>query len=515
MRIRRPVVVETSHLVDDLRARSSQGVVFTGGGQAVRFALQFLSTVVLARLLTPDDFGVIAMVMAVAGFIGLFKDLGLSTATVQRRELSVAQVDAMFWIGLAVSAGLSGLTAAMAPLIAWFYGEPRLVSIAVAVGGAFLLTGLGVQHLALLRRQMRFAALAAVEVAASAAGVAAAIVLAALGARYWALVGLILVQAAASSAGAWTVCGWVPGRPRRAAGIRGMVVFGANLTGFNAVNYLMRNLDNVLIGWYWGAAPLGLYSRAYQLMLLPLQQVNAPLASVAVPTLSRLQDEAVRYRRAYIEVVEKLNLIVMPPVAFAAATSDWLILLVLGERWEGAARIFLWLSLGALLQPMSNTTGWLFITQDRTADMFRWGIVGSTLATASFVIGLPFGPVGVAASYTIVATVLGLPLLLWFVGRSGPVRGLDVLGTLALPGAVAAAVGVAAVAVRLALYQTSPAIGLLAAAVAGAAAGAGLLLALPYGRRRARELADLVRAGVSRRARPEPAPGDATEETSG
>lgn len=508
--IRRKVDVEQSHLVGDVRQRSTRGVMYTVSGQGLRFAMQIVSTAVLARLLDPGDFGLVAMVMAIAGFIGLFKDLGLGTATVQRPRISQAQVTAMFWLSVLVSVIVALVTAACAPLVAWFYGDGRLVPITVAVGFGFVLSGLGLQHLALIRRQMRFAAQAVIDVSATAAGITTAITLAVLGAGYWSLVALLLVQAAWSSAGAWIACGWLPGRPRLRAGIRGMVRFGANLTGFTAVNYVARNLDNVLIGWYWGAGPLGLYSRAYQLMLMPLLQVNAPLAAVAVPALSRLQDDEPRYRRAYLGVVEKLNIVIMPAAAYAAVASDWIIAVLLGPQWAGAARIFLWLSLGALLQPLSNTTGWLFITQDRTADMFRWGIIGSTIAVGSFAVGLPFGPAAVAASYTLIGTI-AFPLLLWFAGRRGPVTARDLAATLPLPGGVAAAVAGLVLLARLVLPGLSPVTGLLITAPLAACFAAGLLWALPGGRRQLRSLARLLRSGLARhKADFEPAPSSQT-----
>jgi PST family polysaccharide transporter len=497
MQLRRAIAIEQSHEVADIKGRSARGVLYTVGGQAVRFALQMLSTVVLARLLAPGDFGLVAMVTAITGFLGLFKDLGLGTATVQRDELTAVQVTAMFWLSLLASAAVGLVTVAAGPLIAWFYGDERLVPIAAAVAVAFVLTGLGIQHLALIRRQMRFAALAVIEIVSTASGVAAGISLALLGAGYWALVAVILMTQLVTSAGAWTACAWVPGRPRLHAGVRRMVTFGANLTGFTAVNYVTRNLDNVLIGWYWGASALGLYSRAYQLMVLPLQQVNAPLAAVAVPALSRLQGDGPRYRRAYLRVLEPLNLLIMPAVAYAAVTSDWLIRILLGPGWDGAARIFLWLSLGALLQPAANTTGWLFISQGRTGDMFRWGIIGGALAVASFAAGLPFGPAAVAATYTISGGIIGLPILLWMVGRKGPVSARDVAATLVVPAGVAAVVAGLTLLLRLALPDLSAVTGVLLSAPLAALAGLGLLLALPTGRRRLAELTALVRSAIS------------------
>lgn len=395
-------------------------------GQGARFALQIVSTMVLARVLTPADFGLVAMVTAITGFLALFKDLGLSTATVQSAEIGGGEVSALFWVNVLVSALLAVLVAGLAPLLAWLYHEPALTGITVATASGFVFSGLGVQHQALLQRQMRFGLLAAVDIGSLTAGIAAGLLLALNGAGYWALVAMPIVTSLTASVGYWVACSWRPGRPVWGSSVKRMLSFGGFLTGFNSVNYFARNADNVLIGWRWGPASLGLYAKAYQLLLLPLQQLNAPTTSVAIPALSRLQDDPVRYRRAYMQVVEKLTLLTIPLVAFLIATSSWVVVVVLGPQWAGANHIFMWLGVSALVQPVTNTTGWLFITQHRTNDMFRWGLIGSALSIASFVVGLPYGAVGVAGAYAISGLVIRTPLLLWFVGRSGPVSARDI-----------------------------------------------------------------------------------------
>lgn len=220
-------------------------------------------------------------------------------------------------------------------------------------------------------------------------------------------------------------CSWRPGLPSWKSGIGSMLAFGGNLTGFNTINYLARNLDNLLIGWRWGAQPLGLYNKAYQLLLLPLNQINSPIASVAIPTLSRIVDTPERYRKAYLRILEKLIMITAPLMVFMMATSDWLIQILLGDQWSDASQIFIWLSLAGLIQPIANSTGWLFISQGRTRHMFQWGIISGTITIISFWIGLPWGAIGVSASYSLFWLGAVMPLLFWFVGRTGPVKTKD------------------------------------------------------------------------------------------
>jgi PST family polysaccharide transporter len=378
----------------------------------------------MARLLTPHDYGLIGMVALVTGFVSMYKDLGLASATIQRPEISSDQISTLFWVNVALSVAIAILTVGLAPLVSWFYGEPKLAAITVVTASGFVISGLAVQHEALLRRQMRYLALAVIGLSAMVVGYAVGIFMAWKGFSYWALVGSQLAVALASTVLTWAACGWRPGRPKKDTGVRSMIKFGSNLTGFSTINFFSRNLDNLLIGRVWGAQQLGLYSRAYQLMMLPIDQINEPITSVAVPSLSRLMDSPEDYRRAYLRMLEKIALLTMPGVALMIATSDWIVAIVLGPQWREVGKLLAILGVAAFLQPIGNTTGWLFITQGRTKDMFRWGMWGGPVAMASIVAGLPWGAVGVATSYT-VAHVLGIPVLYWYVCRKGPVRASD------------------------------------------------------------------------------------------
>jgi PST family polysaccharide transporter len=212
-----------------------------------------------------------------------------------------------------------------------------------------------------------------------------------------------------------------------------MLAFGGHLTGFQVVNYFARNADNALIGWRWGDTVLGLYGRAYQLLLLPLSQINAPIASVAIPALSRLQNHEKHYRTAYLQLLRKLAMLTIPPIALTIVCADWIVHAVLGPQWDGAAKIFVWLGLAALLQPITYTSGWLFISQGRTREQLAWGVVGSGIIVLSFLIGLHWGAIGVSIAYAICINLIATPLLLWYVGRRGPVTTADLYRVCGLP----------------------------------------------------------------------------------
>lgn len=445
----------TDHLMADLNGRSVRGGMVTVSAQGAKFFLQLGSTAVLARLLTPMDFGLIAMVAAFTGFVSLFKDLGLSMATVQRERISHEQVSTLFWINVALSLVLMMIAAAMSPVVAWFYGEPRLTLITVAISATFILGGLTAQHTALLRRQMRFVPLVAMEILAMAAGIGAAIALAAWGAGYWSLVAMTATTATTTMVLAWLFSGWRPGLPKRTADVWPMISFGGNLTGSNVLSYVSRNADNVLLGWAYGAGVLGLYSRAYSLMLLPINQFNAPVSTVAVSALSRLADDPSRYRRAFTQFLASITIATLPVVTFLLLEASSVIRLLLGDQWLGAVPIFQWLGIAALCQVVTQTNGWLFISQGRTGDMLRWGCVGSTLTVISFIAGLPWGAVGVAAAYAISSVLIRTPIVLWWVCRRGPVRVRDYLGACSGGLSVAALAAAFVLSVRPILQPTT------------------------------------------------------------
>jgi O-antigen/teichoic acid export membrane protein len=421
----------TDHLQKDLAGRSTRGGAVTLSAQVVKFVVSTAATILLARLLVPQDYGLIGMVAILTSFLGMFQYMGLSTATIKWSELDHRQVSTLFWLNMGLSAAIMLVALAGAPLLAWFYKEPRLVGITAGYAVTIFLTGLTIQHEAILMRQMRFTAVAIIEITAMTVGLCAAIVAAWYGAGYWALVLNQMVLAVVAIIGLWTACKWRPGLPGRSKDIRSLISYGGNLTGFNVMNYLSHNLDNALIGKFWGAYQLGVYSRAYQLLLMPMAQINSPLVSVAVPALSRLADSPERYRNAYLRVLEKIAMVTMPGVIFMIATSDWLVLFLLGPQWRDTGRIFMLLGVAAMIQPVTRTVLWLFTTQGRAREMFKWGFISSGVGVISIVAGLPWGATGVAAAYAATDLCVTTPLLFWYVGRRGPVRSADFYRTIA------------------------------------------------------------------------------------
>jgi PST family polysaccharide transporter len=390
--------------VPDIARRSLRGGAVMIGAQALKMVLQFAAVIILTRLLPPAAFGIVAMVAAIFAALEVLRELGLSSATIQKSDLTHAEVSALFWMN--TSAGLLIALALFlaAPLLAAFYGQPDLVEITRWLAVAFVMGGLTVQHWALLRRQMRFATIAVVETGAEMIGLAAGIVVALSGGDYWALVVQRLT---------------------------------ASVTGSQVVVAITRSLDQVMIGWLWGPAWLGIYERAARLLLLPITHLNGPIYSVAMPMLSRLVGQHERYRRAFREIIEKLAMLTAPAGALLAVTSDWVIELLFGPGWSAATPVVAAFAIAIAWLPVVYALNLLYLTQDRPKEMLRGAMVDSALSVALILAGVAFGPTAIAVFYAVGGLFLRLPMAMWLTTRKGPVSLHDV-GAALVPSFVAA-----------------------------------------------------------------------------
>jgi len=430
----------TDRLAGNLRSRSIRGGAITVAAQAIKTVFHIGSVMVLARLLAPSDFGLIAMVMVLTGLVTRFKDLGLTMSTVQREDISHGQISTLFWVNVSFGGALTLLTIAAGPVLAWFYHEPRLTHVAWALSGAFLIGGLSAQHQALLRRQMRFAALATIELVSVFVGLTVGVVLAMRGWGYWSLVAQQLGMALILMIGVWIGCRWRPGRPVCGSGVRSMLAFGGNLTGVNLLNYLMRNVDKALIGWRFGSVSLGLYAKAYEMLMLPILQINTPLTAVAIPTLSRLQSKPDSFRSSFLRAMTLLVFVAMPVATFIVAAAEPLVLTILGDQWVATIPMFRALGPAAAITTFGAATGWVFISLGRTDRQLRMVSVSVALSAVGMAVGLQWGPVGVAVGLSVAMCAVRLPGIVYCY-RASPLRVRDLVGVIWRPAVASAAAG--------------------------------------------------------------------------
>ena len=459
-----------------------RGGVFTAGAQAAKMVVQFLSVVILARLLAPEDFGLVASVGPIVAFVGLFQNLGLQQAVIQRPQIDQAQLNRVFWISTLAGLVCTVAVAALSPAVSAFYDDPRMTGITLAAALPLLFGSLAALPLALMNRHLQFGQLAINDVLTAVAGLVAAVAAAYAGLGYWSLVIGPAVGAVVTLLCAWWATRWQPGRPDVKVD-REILTFGANLTGFNLVNFFSRNLDNILIGKFSGPIELGFYDRAYKLLLFPLQNINQPLSRLMVPLLSRIQEDKPRFRDLYLRTNWLLAAITVPGIAALTIAAEPVVSILFGERWLPVAPIFAWLGIAGLMQPVSSTTGWIFICQGKTGTMFRWGIYSALTTVLSFVVGLHWGAVGVAAAYAISGYVLRLPVLAVLMQRVGPVSSLDFLMVQSLLIVAAAVAWVGYGYLPESLVEQSNIVAAASAAVLSYAVALAFMLAVPQSRR--------------------------------
>jgi O-antigen/teichoic acid export membrane protein len=425
----------------DIKEKVIRGGLAKVVAQAASFTLRIGSLMVLARLLDPRDFGLVGMVAAFTGVLNLFRDFGLSTATVQRLNVTDEQISTLFWINVLVGVILGLLLMAMAPVVVAFYHEPRLLSVTMVLATSFILNGAGVQHTALLERQMRFTALAAIDVFALIVSTLIGISMAWARFGFWALVAASVSVPLVSTLCLWHTTGWIPGRPRLQVGLGSMMRFGGGFTLGNLLVYIAYNLEKVLLGRFWGADAVGIYGRAYQLVNLPTENLNSAVWGVAFSGLSRVRTDPIRFKSYFLKGYSLVLALTIPITISAALFAHELILLVLGPKWKEVVDIFRLLTPTILIFALINPLAWLVFSLGMVGRNLKIVLVLTPLVITGYVIGLPYGPKGVAFGYSAVMTLWALPHIAWCV--HGTVISLrDILLTAGRPlgsGVVAAA----------------------------------------------------------------------------
>ena len=389
-----------------------KGSMATGLSQGVAMGFTIISAVVLARLLTPDDFGLLGMVSVIVNFLFIFKDIGLSNATIQKEEITRPQISTLFWINSLISLSLGLIMVAVGPLVARFYDRAELTGIMTILAISFVVEGLTIQHTALLRRHLRFSAVAIADIMSRFSFLVTAIIMALLGFSYWSLVGGHIVRSMVLLGFTIYTCPWVPGRMQRGAGVRSMMRFGGHVTTVNLLAYLARNLDRILIGKLYGAAALGLYRQAYQLLMQPLTQVKYPLQHLSLPVLSSLQKEPERYRRYFSKLLDISISIALPVAVYCFLESEFLIRVALGPQWAEAAPIFRILAIGGIFVSASFLPGLALLSYGYSKKYMQLLIATSIIQSLSFVAGSPFGINGIAIAYTVSSFLVLIPMVI-------------------------------------------------------------------------------------------------------
>lgn len=418
--------------VQDIKRLALRGGLAKLVSQGGNFALRLGFMVAAARLLEPEDFGIVAMVTVVTAILDLFTTAGLSSAAVQKSTINDEQISTLFWINLLVGITLSVLCVLIAPLVVAFYHEPRLFWVTAAMGAGFVFNAAGVQQLALLQRQMRYVRLAAIEFSCQLASLSLGICLALAGYGYWALVAAAVALPAAVTVSTWTATGWIPGRPHWNAGIRSMLHFGGTVTVNGVISYMTYNFDKFIIGRVFGASALGYYGVAAQLINTPTSNLNAALGGVTFSALSRLQNDPPRFKNYFLKGYALNVSLTLPITIFAAVFAQDIILVVLGPKWKESTLIFQLLAPTVLFFGVINPMGWLLWASRRHVRSLQLAIVIAALVITGCLVGLPYGPEGVAIGFSTVMMLWLIPHIVWCL-HGTTITPLDILRASSAP----------------------------------------------------------------------------------
>lgn len=395
-----------------LAAKAARGGAITVGSQLIKVILMLSSTIILARLLSPHDYGLVAMVVAVIGVGEIFRDFGLSMAALQAKELSRAQQSNLFWINAAVGSLLAMLCYGASFLLAEFYSEPEVATIAQFLALTFILNGLSTQFKVVINRELRFFHLALVDLLPYILAFVAAVLVAVHTGSYWALVLQQLVTAFATLVLAVVFSHWWPGLPSRAP-MRHLLSFGLSFAVTQLLSYATRNVDSVAIGRVWGSTAVGYYDRAYSLLVMPLTQINTPMTRVAVPVLSRIRDDSDRYvaylRRAQLIALYVTSTLFCVLVGLAVP----LVSLVLGEEWRQTGEILAILAIGGVFRSLQQISYWIYMSMGLAQIQLRFYLVAQPALVLIIISGVPWGVIGVAIAHGIAYGLFWIASIVW------------------------------------------------------------------------------------------------------
>jgi len=376
------------------------GVRWSAASRYGAQGVQVLVSLVLARLLAPEYFGLLSMATVITGFAAVFKNLGFSTVIIQRKELTDELLSTLFWVTLALCILTTAVVFAVAPVTAWIYRDERVTPIVAVLSINFLLSGFDMVPRSLLQRQMAFNSLAIREISAVAVEGATSMTLAILGWGVWALVLGSLTGHTAQILLVNIVC---PFRPRFAfdrLGLRECLGFGLNLTGHSIFDFFARNADNLIIGIFLGPVALGYYALAYKLVLLPRDSINKVVERVLLPAFSRMQDDEQRLANAYLRSRAAIALVAFPMMLGIAVIARPFTDVVLGTKWLPAVPLFYVLAPLGALQSIWDVAC-ILLAKGRADLHLRLGVAGGIVFVCSFFAGLPWGITGVAFSYAL------------------------------------------------------------------------------------------------------------------
>ncbi|RWL22673.1 MAG: lipopolysaccharide biosynthesis protein [Mesorhizobium sp.] len=418
MELPKDSMLSNEHLTHNLGRRTASGGIIALCAQALILLTQVGYMALMARLLQPDDFGLVAMAAAATAFVGVFADLGLSMVTIQREEVDHDTVSALFFVNLGVGFALMPLTWLMAPVATWIFNDPRVFDLILVLALAIPITAAGAQHKALLVRNMRWMSLQGVNLGSLLCGFAVGVAMAwGWDFKYWSLAAATLTTASVGTIGLWILSPWRPTRVANWMNAKSAIGFGIHYSGSQFTNYINRQSDNVLIGWKSGPGELGFYTRAYSLFMLPITLVSGPIGSVIIPMLSRLQARPAEWARTYLSAMRLTLMMNAILCILITINAQGIVALVYGENWSKSGTILMVLSLSLITSISGQFGGWALISMGRARELFVFSIFSSAIRFAAFLFAVQWGAPGVALAWSITSWVF-TPVLWLYATRN-------------------------------------------------------------------------------------------------
>ncbi|NIM96332.1 MAG: MOP flippase family protein [Anaerolineales bacterium] len=391
------------------RDKTISGIGWSGVLQLGRQGVQFVIGVILARLLSPDDFGLIGMILVFTGFALIYSDMGFGSALIQKQDTRPDSYFSIFWINVGTGLALMLLFMALSPLIARLYGQPILAPLTMLVSTNFFIGSFKIVQDSLLRKQLEFRRLAFVNLTALVISGIAGITMALLGLGVWSLAWQSIILTGLTVILLWIVSAWRPAMRFKWKTVKELLGFSSNLLGFSSVNYWIRNADKFLVGRFLGSSALGIYSRSYSIMLLPLTTISGTIGSVLFPALSKIQDDVPRIQRLYLRMIAVVALITFPMMLGLLVVAEDFVLFLFGAQWVGMIPILQAFCIVALVQSIGTLNGNIYLSQGRTGLQFRVGGTIGLLGVIAILIGLQWGLIGVAYAYTLFTLLVAYP----------------------------------------------------------------------------------------------------------
>ncbi|WP_308872828.1 MOP flippase family protein [Thiothrix subterranea] len=394
-----------------LKRKTIAGIGWNSVGNIFRQAFQLLTLIIMARLLSPEEFGTFAILMVFVGFFNIFAMMGTSQVVVYLDSPSQRMLSTIFYFNIGTGLFLSGVLYIASEYIESFFKISDLATYLQLIGISFIPLTLSLVQKALLEKALHFKKVVIIETLALGVASLAAIIAAFYEIGIYSLILMVLLNNALLAIGLWVSTQWKPSLTFHIDDLKTIWNYSANLTGFSFINYFSRNADQFLIGKFLGSSSLGIYSIAYKIMLYPLDNISRVIVRVLFPAFSEIKNDNVRFKAAYLKAISFIALITFPIMMGLLATADNFVALALGDKWSEMALILMILAPIGMIQSVVTTVGSIYTAKGTTGLMFKIGAVNAVVTVLSFIVGLPFGLEGVAISYAIANVLMLYPNL--------------------------------------------------------------------------------------------------------